>query len=48
MEYVKLFLDTLAQVQGNGAALLALVTLGAFALIALALVVVLTAIKRTN
>jgi hypothetical protein len=42
----KLFIDSLAQVQSNPAALIALVSFGAFTLIGLALYVVLTAIKR--
>jgi hypothetical protein len=43
----KLFLESIEQVQGNPAALIALVSIGAFALIGLALYVVLTAIKRS-
>ena len=43
----KLFVESIGQVQGNPAALIALVSIGAFALIGLALYVVLTAIKRS-
>lgn len=43
---IKLFLDSLVQVQDHPAALVALVSLGGFAVSALALCVVFAAIKR--
>ncbi|WP_162600991.1 hypothetical protein [Paraburkholderia sp. C35] len=42
----RLFVESIAQMQGNPAALIALISIGAFALIGLALYVVLAAIKR--
>lgn len=43
----KLFVDSIVQIQSNPAALIALVAIGAFVLIGLALYVVLAAIKRS-
>lgn len=47
MPLVKPFLEALAQVQSNPAALIALIACAAFALCGLALYVVLAAIKRS-